>query len=318
MTGRMHPVGEGLVPSRKIAQKPTKGTNDMNKTFLGHLSAILAIVAMTLSANSLSFLTGYLSTTEKLVGALVLGVLILNLVYLPRHRLRKRTQEFTFAIAGLCGAALWIYLRGMALSHVNGAFFSVAYAIVPVGCVIALRLTGKAARFRAGLLSGCGFAIVGIILIAVSVDGLAFDLAGLLLTLAAALVLASFVVAYKAVVHTGHPIAILRRVLFWGLVFSIPLCFISSFDASHYLDLLSLAPALHMLLGAVALPCIAALSLGYCQKHLGAERAAAYLCALPVGPMLLALLSGAGGMSTLSAVGSVMVIVAIVLSAGKR
>ena len=290
----------------------------MNKTFLGHLCAILAIIAMTMSANSLSFLVGYLSPVEKLIGALALSVLLLNLVYLPRHRLRKRSQEVSFALAGLFGSALWVYFRGLALNSVNTGFFAVAFAIVPIACVVALRITGKAARFRGGFLAGGGFALVGILLIAFATEGFQFDLVGILLTIAAAFSLGAFFAAYKSVVHTGHPIAILRRVLFWGLIFSIPLCFLSPFNPAHYLDLFELEAMLHMLLGAVALPCGAAIALGCSQKHLGAEHASAYLYALPVGPLLLAVLSGVGGLSTLAAIGAVSVIVGIVLSAGKR
>ncbi len=284
----------------------------MNKTVLGHIAAIFAVCALAVSARSISALGEYLSSAEILIAALTLSILVLNIAYLPRHRVKKRSQELTFALAGLCGTALWFYLRSRALGYVTSNTFALTFALVPVGCALVLRITGRLSRVSGSCLAGFGFAAAGIL--ALSRFRLDYVLTGYLFMLGAAVSLAAFLACYKAVVHTGHGIAILRRVLLWGAVFSIPLCFIFDFDVESYLALFSLAPALHLLIGVSALPCAAALALGYSHKTLGAERSAAYLYALPIAPVVITAVSTGGSVGAFVFIGTVLIIVGITLS----
>ena len=290
----------------------------MNKSIFGHLSAVLAIVVWALSSHSYSILRGYLSPLEIILAGVVLSCAVLNLIYLPRLHLKKTTQELGFILAGLFGVALWFYLESRARAIVSSDNFAVVFALVPLCCVLAGKISGKRPFVSGSFWGGVGFGAAGIALLVFSGGGFSSSLVGLAFCIGAALTLGAFFVSYKAVLHTGHIIAVCRRVLLWGFVFLIPLCFFFDFDIESYRAVLSPTPLLHLLIVGVAVPSVCYLAFGYAIKTLDPTRASGYIYAAPIASIVYSAVVNSHSVSSYVLVSVILIIIGITLTVKRR
>ena len=290
----------------------------MNKSIFGHISAILAIVVWSLSSYSYSQLRHHLSPLEIMLAGILLCCALLNLIYLPRLHLKKTTQEIGFILAGLFGVALWFYLEVRARAIVSSHQFAVVFALVPLCCALAGKISGKRPFISGSFWGGVGFGAAGIALLVFSEGGFSVSLVGLAFCIGAALTLGAFFVAYKSVLHRGHVIAVCRRVLFWGFVFIIPLCFFMDSGIESYRAVFSLDMLPHLLIVGMAVPSVCYLAYGYAIKTLDPTRASGYIYAAPVASIIYSAVVHSHTVSSLVLVSVILIIIGITLTVKRR
>lgn len=290
----------------------------MNKNVFGHISAILAIVVWSLSSHSYSVLRGYLSPLEIILAGVLLSCAVLNLIYLPRLHLKRTTQEIGFILAGLFGVALWFYLEVRARALVSSESFYVVFALVPLCTLLAGKISGRRPFASGSFFAGVGFAVVGVLVLVFFGDGFSSSLVGLAFCLGCALALGAFFVSYKSVLHRGHIIAVCRRVLFWGFVFLIVLCFFMDFNIESYRAVLSLDMLPHLLIVGVAVPSVCYLAFGYAIKTLEPTRVSGYIYAAPVASILYSAVVHSHSVSSYVLVSVILIIIGITLTVKRR
>ena len=290
----------------------------MNRSIIGHLCAILAIVVWPLSSYSYSRLGEYLSPLEILVAGTLTSVAVLNLIYIPRLHLRKKRLEAGFILAGLFGVALWYYLSGRTAASLPSGCFSVVYALVPICCLFVGKISGRHPFVSRSFFAGFGFSLVGILVLVYADGGALPSLLGVAFALASALTLGAFFVSYKSPLHTGNVIAVCRRVLLWGFVFLIPLCFFGNFDIESYRAVLSVDMLLHLVITCVALPSVSCLAIGYAIKTLDPTRASGYVYAVPIAAILYRAILHSRSVSSFVLVSVILIIIGITLSVKRK
>lgn len=256
----------------------------MSKNTLGHAAALFAVFMWGMSGEAYSSLRAYLSPLEIILAGSILCFVVLNVVHLPRMKLKKATHELWFALAGFLGIALYFYLDCLSLSHSSKEAVSVIMTLVPLLCSILSGLILKTGKSGSDFFCGFGFAAAGIFLINYFKYGsFGFNLKGVTYSLCAALCIAAFFVVVKRIANMGYTTVVLvRRVFFWGIVFLIPLCFMMDFEASEYLHLTDLGVLIKLLFVGVAVSGSCYLSFAYSMRQLGAVKASVYTYAAPV------------------------------------
>lgn len=290
----------------------------MNKNLFGHLSAVLAIVVWSLSSYSYSVVRAYLSPLEIALAGMLLSAALLNLVYLPRLHLKKTTHEIAFILAGLFGVALWFYLESQARSRVSAEHFELVFALVPLCTLLVGKISGRRPFASGSFYAGVGFALAGTLILALLGTGISASLAGNLFCIGCAVTLGAFFVAFKSALHRGHIIAVVRRVMLWGFVFLVPLCFFFDFDIDSYRSVLSLTPLLHLFIVGVAVPSVCYLAFGYAVKTLDSVRASGYIYVAPVAAILYSALTRSASVSSYVLVSVILIIIAVTLTVKRR
>lgn len=256
----------------------------MSKNTLGHIAALFAVCVWGLSGEAYSSLRAYLSPLEIILAGIILCFAVLNIVHLPRMKLKKATHELWFVLAGFLGIALYFYLDCMSLSYSSKESVSVLMAFVPLLCSLISGLVLKTGKSGRSFYSGFGISVAGIFLINYFKYGsFVFNLKGVIYSFCAALCIATYFVVIKRIENMGYgTLVLVRRVFFWGIVFLIPLCFMMDFDVSEYMHLTELEVLIKLLFVGVAVTGSCYLSFAYSMRHIGAVKASVYMYASPV------------------------------------
>jgi len=256
----------------------------MNKNTLGHIAALFAVCMWGLSGEAYSSLRAYLSPLEIILAGIILCFAVLNVVHLPRMKLKKATHELWFALAGALGVALYFYLDCASRSHASKEAVSVVMTLVPILCSVLSGFVLKTGRGGSGFFSGFGVSAAGIFLINYFKYGsFGFSVKGVTLSFLAALCISAFFVVVKRILNMGYgALVLVRRVFFWGIVFLIPLCFMMDFEISSYMHLTELSVLAKLLFVGVAVAGSCYLSFAYSMRQIGAVKASVYFYAAPV------------------------------------
>ncbi len=261
----------------------------MSKNFKGNAIALAAMCMWGLSGQSYAALRTYLSPIEIIVVGMLLSFAVLNVVCLPRLKLKKKTNELWFILAGALGVAGYFYFNYATLANTSAESYSVILAFVPITCSIASNILLKNEKSTAAFFSGFGFAALGIFLINFFKLGTFYvSLSGVLYGLVAAVCLGSFYAVLKRLTNIGgSAVQITRRVFFWGILMLIPLCFFMDFEIASYAYLLDIRLILHTLFVCIAVPSVCYVGTTYAVRQLGTSRTSVYLYAAPVVSILM-------------------------------
>ena len=103
-----------------------------HKQTAGHLSALFTIVLWGTTFISTKILLTDLQPVEILFCRFVMGLAALFLAAPRRLKGVTRTQELTFAAAGLCGICLYYLLENIALTYTLASNVSIIVAAAPI------------------------------------------------------------------------------------------------------------------------------------------------------------------------------------------
>ena len=165
----------------------------------GHLFALLTIVIWGTTFISTKILLKDFQPVEILFFRFVMGLAALLAVYPRRLKGTSKSQERTFAAAGLCGICLYYLLENIALTYTMASNVGIIISVAPFFTAILSHLLLKEERPRASFFIGFAVAMSGISLISFNGSKLQLNPTGDLLALLAALVWACYSVLTKKI-----------------------------------------------------------------------------------------------------------------------
>ncbi len=256
---------------------------DGKKETAGHLFAVITILIWGTTFISTKVLLKAITPIEILFLRFTIGFIVLLLVYPHRLKIKERKQELYFAAAGLCGVTLYYLLENIALTYTFASNVGVIISIAPFFTAIFAHLFLKGERLKLQFFVGFLIAFAGIFFI--SFNGfsvLNLNPYGDILAVLAAAVWAAYSILTKKISGFHYnTIQTTRRIFLYGLVFMIPVLFISGFSPS--IDLLiqpvNLFNILFLGLGASALCFV---TWNSAVRILGAVKTSVYIYMVPV------------------------------------
>lgn len=292
-----------------------------NKRTIGHLAALLTIVIWGTTFISTKILLVDFQPVEILFFRFIMGFIALFIACPHRIKGVSRSEELTFAAAGLCGVCLYYLLENIALTYTMASNVGVIISVAPFFTAIMAHFFIKSEeKLKANFFIGFAVAIVGIVLI--SFNGSKFELSpmGDILAAAAAFVWACYSILTRKISGYGYPvIQATRRTFFYGIIFMIPALFFFDFKIglTRFADMTYLFNIVYLGIGASA---ICFVTWNFAVKILGAVKTSIYIYIVPVITIVTSALILKEPVTWISALGTLMAVAGLFISeySGKR
>ena len=286
-----------------------------NKTTFGHFAALLTIVIWGTTFISTKILLVDFKPVEILFFRFTIGFVVLLVIAPKRLKTKKRKEEWTFALAGLCGICLYYLLENIALTYTLASNVGVIISVAPFFTALAAHLLSKSEeKLRIQFFAGFLVAIVGIVLISLNGQSLELNPLGDLLAVAAALVWAVYSLLTKKISSFGYPVILsTRRTFFYGILFMIPALFFLDFQPgfSRFADTTYLFNILYLGLGASALCFV---TWNFAVKELGAVKTSVYIYMVPVITVITSVLILHEKLTLFAGIGTLLTLMGLFLS----
>ena len=292
-----------------------------NKRTIGHLAALLTIVIWGTTFISTKILLVDFQPVEILFFRFIMGFIALFIACPHRIKGVSRSEELTFAAAGLCGVCLYYLLENIALTYTMASNVGVIISVAPFFTAIMAHFFIKSEeKLKANFFIGFAVAIVGIVLI--SFNGSKFELSpmGDILAAAAAFVWACYSILTRKISGYGYPvIQATRRTFFYGIIFMIPALFFFDFKIglTRFADMTYLFNIVYLGIGASA---ICFVTWNFAVKILGAVKPSIYIYIVPVITIVTSALILKEPVTWISALGTLMAVAGLFISeySGKK
>lgn len=292
-----------------------------NKRTIGHLAALLTIVIWGTTFISTKILLVDFQPVEILFFRFIMGFIALFIACPHRIKGVSRSEELTFAAAGLCGVCLYYLLENIALTYTMASNVGVIISVAPFFTAIMAHFFIKSEeKLKANFFIGFAVAIVGIVLI--SFNGSKFELSpmGDILAAAAAFVWACYSILTRKISGYGYPvIQATRRTFFYGIIFMIPALFFFDFKIglTRFADMTYLFNIVYLGIGASA---ICFVTWNFAVKILGAVKTSIYIYIVPVITIVTSALILKEPVTWISALGTLMAVAGLFISeySGKK
>ena len=288
----------------------------MSKASIGHLCACLYVAVLAFSANSYYSLRAHVSATAVALWAFVLSFALLNVIHLPRLKLKKRSAEVWFILAGVFGSAIWLFISARHNARASTVSESVVTGAVPMLCALVGSLLFGSSRPSASFLSGAGFGFAGVFIMTVfGVGSFSFDLWGVLFALLLALCTALFFwFIKKCTAYAQNGVQLARRVAFWAIISTGAYWFLHGAEVGELTAILEPSLLVRVLVVCLIAPILTYLSCIYSVRTIGAVKFSGYLYASCVATTVVGAFIGGTYVSALTLLGVILAIIGITLS----
>ena len=192
------------------------------ETFLGYLFAAITILVWGSTFISSKILLEYYSPAQIMLTRFLLAYIALWIVR-PKKLTLSMKQEIGFLLLGLSGCSVYFFTENIALIYTLASNVSIIVAAAPIFTAILAHLTGEEA-FHRNTLWGFLISFAGVILVVCNgTFVLKLNPKGDLLALAAAACWSVYSVLFRRTTEGIDSLLITRRVLFWGLITTLPM-----------------------------------------------------------------------------------------------
>ena len=286
-----------------------------NKIINGHLAAVLTIIIWGTTFISTKILLETFTAVEILFLRFIIGFITLAIVYPHFLKIRDRKHELYFMSAGLCGVTLYFLFENIALSYTQASNVGVIISIAPFFTAILVHFILKIESFTKRFIIGFISAIIGIIII--SFNGsmiLKMNPIGDLLAVLSALVWAFYSVLTKKISTFGYnTIQATRRIFFYGLIFMIPVLFISRIDI-NFNKLYSSVVIFNLGYLGFGASALCFVTWNFSVKILGAVKTAVYIYLVPVITVIASMIILNEKITILSFIGIILILSGLIFS----
>lgn len=281
----------------------------------GHLAALVTVFIWgTTFISTKVLLTGF-QPVEILFFRFVMGLLALFLANPRPMGKTTRTQELTFAAAGLSGVCLYYLMENMALTFTLASNVGVIISAAPFfTAILSHPFSRGEERLRANFLLGFVVAMAGICLISLNGSRMQFNPLGDLLALAAAFLWACYSVLTKKIAEFGFgTIQTTRRIFAYGIAFMIPplLFFDFHLGLERFSNPLYVFNIVFLGLGASALCFV---TWNFAVKILGAVNTSVYIYMVPLITVVTSVLILHEPITAMAALGTVLTLAGLIIS----
>ncbi len=288
-----------------------------NNQIKGNLAALLTIIIWGTTFISTKILLADFQPVEILFFRFALGLIALLLAYPQPLRGTSRSQELTFAAAGLCGICLYYLLENIALTYTMASNVGVIISVAPFFTALLSHIFLKEEKPKANFFIGFAIAMAGIFLISFNGSKLELNPAGDLLALMAAFIWACYSVLTRKIGEYGfHTILTTRRIFCYGILFMIPPLFLFNFrlEPARFANPIYLFNITFLGLGASALCFV---TWNFAVKVLGAVKTSIYIYIVPVITVVTSAAILHEKITVLASVGTVLTLAGLILSESK-
>ncbi|HBF39487.1 MAG TPA: EamA family transporter [Firmicutes bacterium] len=211
-----------------------------NQNLAGHLLALVTVFIWGVTFISTKILLRELLPVEILFYRFVIAYIVLFLIYPKIQKSINIREELLFLSLGVTGVSFYFLFENIALQFSLASNVSLLISAAPILTAIIAHFTVRDEKMSRGLIGGFLVAIVGIFLVVFNGKlVLKLNPIGDMLAIFAALLWAVYSVLLKKIDPDWHPVYVVRKTFFYGLLTTVPWLFWFKADlrVSHHLGL---------------------------------------------------------------------------------
>jgi drug/metabolite transporter (DMT)-like permease len=211
-----------------------------NQNLAGHLLALVTVFIWGVTFISTKILLRELAPVEILFYRFVIAYIVLFLIYPKIQKSINIREELLFLSLGVTGVSFYFLFENIALQFSLASNVSLLISAAPILTAIIAHFTVHDERMSRRLIGGFLVAIMGIFLVVFNGKlVLKLNPIGDMLAILAALVWAVYSVLLKKIAPDWHPVYVVRKTFFYGLLTTVPWLFWFKVDlrVSHHLGL---------------------------------------------------------------------------------
>lgn len=286
-----------------------------NSKIYGHLSALFTVGIWGMTFISTKILLNDFTPFQILFLRFLLGYLLLWVASPKLLKVNTKKEEGFFALAGLLGIVLYYFLENVALTLTNASNVGIIVSVAPFFTVLLAKVFTPDKQVNRWFYIGFVVSLSGIILISLSsLSVLEIQPAGDLLSVLAAAVWAAYSLVTKKISSFGYNVLLAtRRTFFYGLLFMIPVLFVTDTPMVHFEKLTMISWFNLLFLGIVA-SAICFVTWNYSVSKLGAVQASVYIYAVPAITVVTSALFLGEAFTPIIALGTLLTTVGLFLS----
>ncbi len=202
-----------------------------NRILFGHLLTLVTIIIWGTTFVSTKILLREFNPVEILFYRFLIAFLLLWIIYPKSIKVNNLREELLFLGLGLSGITLYFLVENIALQFTLAANVGLLISAAPILTATAAHFTTPDEKFKQNLLIGFLAAFVGIFLVIFNGKFvLKINPLGDFLALLASIVWAVYSVLLKKVNQAYHPVFIVRKTFFYGLLTIWPLLLLFKAD----------------------------------------------------------------------------------------
>lgn len=291
----------------------------MNKYLSGHVAALFTIFIWGTTFISTKILLVDFKPIEILFFRFLIGLAALIIIYPKRLKKTTKSQEITFALAGLCGVTLYFLLENIALTYSMASNIGVIISIAPFFTAMISHFVLKEKSLKLNFIIGFIAAMIGIALISFNgTNNFQLNPLGDILALLAALIWAFYSILTKKISEYGYnTIQVTRRIFMYGVAFMlialIPFGF--ELNLSRFTNPVYLGNIIFLGLGASAL-CFVTWNVAV--KILGAVKTSIYIYIVPVVTVVTSVIVLNEEITMMALIGTILTLIGLFLSQNKE
>lgn len=286
----------------------------IKNTQLGHLFALFSVLVWGSTFISTKILLESYSPFEILFTRFILGFIAMWIIMPKFLGFKGIKQELLFAFAGLFGVTLYFLLENIALVYTYAYIVSILVVVAPFFTALINHFFLHDEKLTILFFIGFALSISGIALMSLPGNEISFDIRGYIMSLLAALTWSFYCIIVKKIsVYGYNTLLVTRRIFAYGILFLIPCLgvFDYHFDWERFSNPVNAFNILFLGLIASAL-CFVVWNITL--KLLGVLKASAYIYAIPVVTVIVAVIVLDEKITILSCIGILFTISGLVLS----
>lgn len=209
-----------------------------NQNLLGHLLALITVFIWGVTFISTKILLKELTPVEILFYRFIIAYVVLFLIYPKIQKKINFREEMLFLSLGVTGVTFYFLFENIALQFSLASNVSLLISAAPILTAIVAHFTVGDEKLSHRLIEGFFVAMAGIFLVVFNGKlVLKLNPIGDILAILAALVWAFYSVLLKKIVPDWHPVYVVRKTFFYGLLATVPWLFWFKADlkVSHHL-----------------------------------------------------------------------------------
>lgn len=284
----------------------------------GHLLALITILIWGTASVSSKILINSFSPVELFFYRIIIAYGAL-LIICPRFiKYKSLWEEFIFAGAGLTGVTMYFIFQNTALVYTYASNTAVLISVSPFFTAVLAHFFLKDEELSVNFFIGFAISILGIILIGYNGNHvLRLNPIGDIFALLSALAWALYCILMKKIsTYKYNPILYTRKIIFYGIIFLIPVMVYDNFQFSleQFDNMGNILNMLYLGLGASAATYV---TWNYALGILGAVKTSAYLYISPIITIIVSTIVLKEKVTIISMLGVALILAGIYLSEKK-
>lgn len=199
-----------------------------NKILIGHIITLITMFIWGTTYISTKILLENITPIEILFYRFLIAYFVLLIIYPKIRKVTNIKEEILFMLAGLTGVTLYFFLENVALDYTLASNVGLFIASAPILTAIFSSFVNKNEKINSNIIYGFIISIIGIFLVIFNGSFiLKLNPLGDCLAILAAFVWAIYSVILKKIGDNYSYIYVTRKVFFYGVIFIIPILFIT-------------------------------------------------------------------------------------------